>query len=221
MRIYTGIIQTLQAFIMYTNYVTVHCRVIPLLFASPFLHSLLLPISLSLLTWNPPFCDRIRPPHSQVAHELIFPFPSPCSFTPHSKIPTPRGLPDPNYTFIRTTSWTWLTRSSTITSSFLFSSTLSSYHILPSSCHFSLLLSFPLSLCSWRLVSNKKILFPPFKGVLSVTLRYYFLFLSVLFYSPSFTFWFLLSFVSLLPWNFLCLKDSLTKNTKVISVYLC
>jgi hypothetical protein len=61
-----------------------------------FLLSLLLPIRLSLLTWNPPCCDRIRPPRSQVAHKVIFPFPSPCPYTPHSKIPTPRGLPDPN-----------------------------------------------------------------------------------------------------------------------------
>jgi hypothetical protein len=104
---------------MYTDYVTAHCRVIPLLFAFPFLHSLLLPIRLSLLTWNPPCCDRICPPCSQVARKLIFPFPSPCSYTPHSKIPAPLGFPRSKYTFIRTTSRTWLTRSSTVTVSVL------------------------------------------------------------------------------------------------------
>jgi hypothetical protein len=76
--------------------ITVHHRAIPLLFAFSFLHSLLHPIRLPLLTWNPPCCDRIRPPCSQVARKLIFPFPSPCPYTPHSKIPTPRSFPDPN-----------------------------------------------------------------------------------------------------------------------------
>jgi hypothetical protein len=33
------------------------------------------PHSSPLLTWNPPCCDRIRPPRSQVARKLIFPFP--------------------------------------------------------------------------------------------------------------------------------------------------
>jgi hypothetical protein len=78
------------------KYVTVNYRSIPLLFSFPSLRSLLLPIRLPLLTWNPPCCDRIRPPRSQVARKLIFPFPSPCSYTPYSKIPTPRGFPDPN-----------------------------------------------------------------------------------------------------------------------------
>ncbi len=73
-----------------------YCRTIPLLFAFPSLNSLLLPICLPFLTWNLPCCDRIRPPRSRVARKLIFPFPSPCSYTPHSKIPTPRGFPDPN-----------------------------------------------------------------------------------------------------------------------------
>ncbi len=69
---------------------------IPLLFRFPLLPSLLLPIRFPLLTWNPPCCDRIRPPRSQVARKLIFSFPSPCSYTPHSKIPTPWSYPDPN-----------------------------------------------------------------------------------------------------------------------------
>jgi hypothetical protein len=69
---------------------------IPLLFA-PFLsHPLLLPICFPLLTWNPPCYDRIRPPRSQVARKLDSPFPSPCSYTPHSRIPAPLGFPHPN-----------------------------------------------------------------------------------------------------------------------------
>jgi hypothetical protein len=78
------------------EYVTVSYRAIPLLFTFSFLYSLLLPIHLPLLTWNPPCCDRIRPPRSHVARKLIFPFPSPCPYTPHSKIPTPQGFSDPN-----------------------------------------------------------------------------------------------------------------------------
>ncbi len=41
-----------------------------------------------LLTWNPPCCDRIR--------KLTHPFPSPGSYTPCSKIPTPRSFSTPN-----------------------------------------------------------------------------------------------------------------------------
>jgi hypothetical protein len=44
------------------------------------------------------------PPRSQAARKLISPFPSPYPYTPHSKIPTPWGLPDPSIHFIRTTS---------------------------------------------------------------------------------------------------------------------
>jgi hypothetical protein len=105
--------------------VTVHCRVIPLLFASPFLYSLLLPIRLPLLTWNPPCCDRIRPPRSQVARKLNSPFPFPCSYTPHPKIPTPWGFPDPNKLSLGRHRRTWLTRSSTIP-----------YYILPTQAQF-------------------------------------------------------------------------------------
>jgi hypothetical protein len=116
----TGIIQTLQVPLCTVHeYVTVNYRAIPLLLAFPLLHSLLLPIRLPLLTWNPPCCDRIRPPRSQVARKLTFPFPSPCSYAPHSKIPTPPGFPRSKYTFIRTTSRIWLTRFSTSTPSVL------------------------------------------------------------------------------------------------------
>jgi hypothetical protein len=96
---------------MYT-YITVHCRSIPLLsafsflipFCSPFVSHYLLGTLLAVI--------GSRPPRSQVARKLIFPFPSPYPYTPHSKIPTP-GSPRSKYTFIRTTSRTWLTRSST------------------------------------------------------------------------------------------------------------
>jgi hypothetical protein len=44
------------------------------------------------LSWNPPSCDRIRPPWSPIACKLNSPFPCPCSLAPHSKIPTPRGF---------------------------------------------------------------------------------------------------------------------------------
>jgi hypothetical protein len=55
------------------------------------------------LTWNPPCCDRIRPPRSQVACKLTPLFPSPGSYIPLPKIPTPPGFSRSKYTFIRTT----------------------------------------------------------------------------------------------------------------------
>ncbi len=68
-------------------------------FLSPLADSLLLPL-LPLfpfpLTWNPPSCDRIRPPRSPFACKLNSPSPCPCSLTPHSEIPTPQGFPPPN-----------------------------------------------------------------------------------------------------------------------------
>ncbi len=48
------------------------------------------------LTWNPPCCDRIRPPRSQVALKLTPLFPSSGSYAPLPKILTPQGFPDPN-----------------------------------------------------------------------------------------------------------------------------
>jgi hypothetical protein len=75
----------------------------PLAFCFPLLTSLCSPFYSPLLTWNPPCCDRIRPPWSQVARKLISPFPSlpisipphfhPSPFPPHSEIPTPWGFP--------------------------------------------------------------------------------------------------------------------------------
>ncbi len=48
------------------------------------------------LTWNPPRCDRIRPPRSQVARKLLRYFPPLAHIPPLPKIPTPRGFPDLN-----------------------------------------------------------------------------------------------------------------------------
>jgi hypothetical protein len=82
---------------MYTSENMIHiytahspCFFFPLLipFCSPFYPS--------LLTWNHPCCDRIRPPRSQVARKLTSPFSSPGSYTPLPEITTPRGFPDPN-----------------------------------------------------------------------------------------------------------------------------
>ncbi len=55
------------------------------------------------------------PPRSQVARKLISPFPPPSPYTSHSKIPTPWGFPELNMHITKTTSRTWLTRSSTLT----------------------------------------------------------------------------------------------------------
>ncbi len=79
-----------------------------------FLCSFLYPFCSPLLTWNPPCCDRIRPPQSQVARKLISPFPHSTPYTPHSEILTPWGFPELNIHFTKTTSRTWVTRSSTI-----------------------------------------------------------------------------------------------------------
>jgi hypothetical protein len=78
----------------------------PIPFCSPFISLYLLGTLLAVIGSSPP--------RSQVAHKLISPFPSPCPYTPHSKIPTPWGLPDPNIHITKTTSRNWLTRSSTL-----------------------------------------------------------------------------------------------------------
>ncbi len=78
------------------EYITVCCRTIPLLSAFPFSIPFCFPfVSLYLLGTLLAVIGS-RPPRSWVARKLIFPFPSPCPYTPHSKIPTPWGLPDPN-----------------------------------------------------------------------------------------------------------------------------
>ncbi len=94
-----GLFFAIGAFFIWSTvheYVTVHYRAIPLLsafpipipFCSPFVSLYLLGTLLAVI--------GSRQPHSEVAHKLIFPFPSPYPYTPHSKILTPRGLPDPN-----------------------------------------------------------------------------------------------------------------------------
>jgi hypothetical protein len=69
-----------------------------------------------LLTWNPPCCDRIRPPWSQVARKLISSFPSlpicPPS-VPHLfsiQSPDPLWFSQFNAPFTKTTSQLWFPR---------------------------------------------------------------------------------------------------------------
>jgi hypothetical protein len=63
---------------------------IPLAF-SPLADSLLLPFLTPLyLLGNPPSCDMIRPPWSQVACKLTSPFPTLSPIPPPSKFPEPR-----------------------------------------------------------------------------------------------------------------------------------
>jgi hypothetical protein len=60
-------------------------------FLSPLVDSPLFPfVPLSdplLLTWNPPSCDKIRPPRSQVACKLTFPVPTLFLNPPPLQIP--------------------------------------------------------------------------------------------------------------------------------------
>ncbi len=48
------------------------------------------PFNPLLLTWNPPSCDRIRPPRSQVACKLTSPVPTLSPTPPPSKFPEPQ-----------------------------------------------------------------------------------------------------------------------------------
>jgi hypothetical protein len=103
-----------HSFIMYMNTVTVQfieqspllsAFPFPIPFCSPFVSLYLLGTLLAVI--------GSCPPRSQVARKLISPFPSPNPYTPHSKIPTPWGFPDPNIHLTKTTSRIWVTRSST------------------------------------------------------------------------------------------------------------
>jgi hypothetical protein len=64
----------------------------PLAFYLPLLNPPCSPFELPLLTWNPPGCDRIRPPRSQVACKLTYPFTTLSPIPPPSKFPEPRLL---------------------------------------------------------------------------------------------------------------------------------
>jgi hypothetical protein len=61
------------------------------------------PFSSPLLTWNPPSCDRNRPPQFQVARKLTPPVPHLAPCTPPSKIPTPFGFSRSHVHLIRAT----------------------------------------------------------------------------------------------------------------------
>jgi hypothetical protein len=104
----------LQAFTMYTNIgQKMQLVSIPLLSVSPFFIPLLPFVSLYLLGILLAVIGSC-PPRSQVARKLISPFPHSTPYTPHSEIPTPRGFPRLNIQLTKTTSRTWVTRSSTI-----------------------------------------------------------------------------------------------------------
>ncbi len=80
----------LQAFIMYTNIdYNIH-GTFPLLFISPCRFPFAPLSNPSLLTWNPPCCDRIRPPRSQVTCKLTSPFSTLSPIPPPSKFPESR-----------------------------------------------------------------------------------------------------------------------------------
>ncbi len=49
------------------------------------------PLFSFLLTWNPPSCDRIRPPRSRVACKLTSPVPTLSPNPPPSKFPEPQS----------------------------------------------------------------------------------------------------------------------------------
>ncbi len=97
-------LQAITIYIFRLQYI----RRYPLVFYFPLLIPLCFPFLSPLLTWNPPCCDRIRPPWSQVARKLIYPFPS-------LPIPSPFRNPDPLGFFgatcalTKTTSQHWLT----------------------------------------------------------------------------------------------------------------
>jgi hypothetical protein len=55
----------------------------------------LLPLFPFPLTWNPPCCDRIRPPLPWVAHKLTPAFPSSAHLASPTRNPDPLGFPEP------------------------------------------------------------------------------------------------------------------------------
>jgi hypothetical protein len=85
---------------MYTRRDMLYTRLVP---CSPYSPAPLDPfVPLDTLTWNPPCCDRIRPPRPPVARELtLCPFVQPSWLSTQN--PDPPGFPDPNLYLIRTT----------------------------------------------------------------------------------------------------------------------
>jgi hypothetical protein len=96
MHIYNWYHPHVQTFVMYTIQITIYMAHSPCLPYFP----LLIPLApfaplydSPLLTWNPPSCDRIRPPRSRVACKLTpllshpSPKPSPSKF-PEPKLPS-------------------------------------------------------------------------------------------------------------------------------------
>jgi hypothetical protein len=73
---------------------------IPLSFISPCRFPFIFPFDPFLLTWNPPSCDRIRPPRSQVACKLTSSVPTLYPNPPPSKFPNP-NCPAPYYDDLR------------------------------------------------------------------------------------------------------------------------
>jgi hypothetical protein len=88
----TGIIQTSQAFYIYMGTTAMYNYTwrIPLAFISPCRFPFVSPLLPSLLTWNPPSCDRIRRPRSQVACKLTSPVPTLYPNPPPSKFQEPQ-----------------------------------------------------------------------------------------------------------------------------------
>ncbi len=78
------------------------------------MHFVCSPLLPFLLTWNPPCCDRIRPPSSQVARKLTSPFPHLAHIPSHPKSRPPPGFSRSKYTLIRTTLQTQPISSQTI-----------------------------------------------------------------------------------------------------------
>jgi hypothetical protein len=76
---------------------------IPLASISPCWFPLSSPLYSPLLTWNPPSCDRNRPPQSQVACKLTPPVPLWPPVPSLPKFQPPLGFPRPNMHLIRAT----------------------------------------------------------------------------------------------------------------------
>ncbi len=86
MHVYNWYHSHFQTFIMYTTQITICMAHSPCFPYFPLLIPLAPLSNPTLLTWNPPSCDRICPPQSQVACKLTPPIP-PCPQTLPLQIP--------------------------------------------------------------------------------------------------------------------------------------